>query len=142
MDINQRFIDALVAGTKRKSISWDYLDNDVVLQTNLWSNSATLPSFYPDDSFFTSFNNAYFILLSMKDEMPSGEIDHVTGYPETYYVDGIKLYIVPPTFRDVKIISTFNDNDYSEGLIRLRNLIKKDFPNSEDIMEKFISENL
>lgn len=133
-----RFIDSLIAGTKDKTISWDYLDTRRDLYNKFVDD---VENFHTDDSFYASYYDSYFVLISMEDMVLSGSNNLITGYPEYVCGDVIKLAVIPSTFRDIKIISSEDDKTYSSALIRLRNLIKKDFPNSDDIIEKFISEN-
>lgn len=138
MNNYSNFIDSLITGTKNKTIIWDYLDTRSDLYEKFVDNSE---DFYTDDSFYAPYNDSYFVLISTKEEITSGKFDKYGEYILPTYVDVIKLAVIPSTFRDIKVISGADNKNYSSALIRLRNLIKKDFPNSDDIIEQFISEN-
>ena len=135
-----RFIDSLITGTKEKSITWSYLDENRLLYEKFVSSK---DDFSTDDSFWATYDDAYFVLISMQEEdsSDSADINFLLTSSTRPIVDVIKLAVVPPTFRDIKIISSLDNKNYRTSLIRLKNLIKKDFPNSDDIIEKFISEN-
>lgn len=140
MDSNTTFIKSLITGTKNRSIVWDYLDTNDSLYTRL---ELEQDEFDHDNSFFAQYNDSYFVLISTTEPLYSEDIRFDPsignwGYPEK---KGLKLFIIPSTFREVTVISTFSNEEYNEDILRLRNLIKKDFPNSEDIMAQFISEN-
>lgn len=131
MEQNAKFIKSLITSTKNKTISWNYLNENKALLNDL-SHLQNLPSistFQEDRCFFASYDDAYFVLISIAFE----------NFGSLY--EWMELLVIPSTFRNVQSISTENDNSYSADLVRLLNLIRRNFPNPEDIMEKFISEN-
>lgn len=125
-DLEKRFITTLIDKTNSKLIHWDYLDQNNFLLEKL---DIKVEPVFKDDCFYLTNEDSFFVITHFYEYYAFNE------YSEEYM-----LYIIPNTFRNIKKISS-EDEEYCELLIRLDNVIKNTFPNPEDIMEEFISTN-
>lgn len=121
------FIETLIDNTKFGLMEWGYLDEYPQLTEKIQFD---IPNDFRDDCFYFDNQNSYFILT------------HYYHYHDPYdpedNSDEYMLYIVPDTFRNIKHISSLDDNETCTLLIRLDNVIKNTFPNPEDIMAAFL----
>lgn len=119
-----RVIDKLIEQTKLNKIKWFYLSENEEL-FEICSKFKYDENLNPDSSFAFKINDGYFTLCE------GAEHD--------------LLFIIVPSLdsRDIQCINTGNDYipKFQQELLRLQNLIKKQFPNVEDFIEKFMDEN-
>ncbi|SMC19361.1 hypothetical protein SAMN02745134_00810 [Clostridium acidisoli DSM 12555] len=121
MDI-KAVINKLIERTKLSILKWNYLDSLPQLCNKVYNEFNISPM--NKNSFFTKINDGYFILVNDEDN-------------EELYL------IVFPTIdsRDTEIIN-YIDNDllYQDELLRLLNLVKKQYPNVDDVISNFMND--
>ena len=117
-----KIINKLIQETKENKLKWAYLPVDNKL------SSVCFELVYGDLNYNSSFvlkvNNGYFALCDTVDT-------------------DIYLIIVPSL--DSKDIQCINENEagnlmYQQELLRLQNLVKKQFPNVEDFLQEFMDD--
>lgn len=117
-----KIINKLIQGTKDNKFKWSYLPINNKL------SSVCFQLVYGDLNYNSSFvlkiNNGYFALCDTVDS-------------------DIYLIIIPSL--DSKDIQCINEGEsgfleYQQELLRLQNLVKKQFPNVEDFLEEFMDD--
>lgn len=98
---------------------------------HLWAESAISifndgPVFLEDSGFISKQenDNIYLVLFQEKDDN-----DNVRTF----------FYVVPTTFKN---ILKLNEKDCPQEITRLLNIVKKQFPNSEDYIDEILNTNI
>lgn len=112
-------IDKLIRLTKSGNISWDYLDTNDVLDSLV--NDLMPMTYSTDTSFYSSYGSGYFVIC----EDDNNEQLYIIAVPDI-------------TSRDNCCLN--EAYQYQESLLRLHNLIKAGFPNTQDFLDSFLSD--
>lgn len=124
----EKIIQKLIDETKNNNFDWHYLDNHLFVndKTREMLNQENLKfnfSINYKNSYYYNFNNGFFVLVNGL---------NTNDLPIIY------LLIIPSTSgRDTSILN--NSTEYQTELLRLSNLISKQFPNVEDFLSDFLS---
>lgn len=118
MDI-KLFLNKLIENTKSNALNWYYLDTYSLLSQN--AQFYLSYAYSKKNSFYVKINDGYFVLADSN----------------TY------LYlIVFPTIdsREVTVINYYNNTiNCQDELLRLLNLIKKQYPQVDDVISDFLN---
>lgn len=119
MSINVKtVIEKLTNLTKTEKINWSYLDNYPSLQKII--NNMLSFAYSDGGTFYTQINDGYMVICE------DGDDDY--------------LYLIAVPKINARDNQFLNDEDsYQEELLRLHNLIKKQFPNTNDFIDDFLS---
>jgi hypothetical protein len=124
MNMLQNVIEKLITETKNKNLKWFYLNEFELLDDKSSSLITAVTTYILDNSsFYVKIKDGYFVLC------------------EDNYND---LYLITfPSIdsRDFKCLNdTGNGLAYQQELLRLQNLIKKQFPNVDDFLDDFLND--
>lgn len=129
MNKNEQFVNKLIELTSAKKISWEYLDEDEIIYNSLqispFENNKLIFDivFNPNSSFYTEINSNFIVLY---------EIVTSTGN----LLSSLRLKTVPNSYKDIQNIEL---TENKELMLRLLNVIKSQFPNSEDIINDILN---
>ncbi len=115
-------IDKLIYLTKGNKAEWQYLDQYPTLADK--SKTIIRTAFVPRGSFYINISNGYMVLY------------------EAQYSNSIYLHMIAfPTIdaKDVQALNTYSE--CQEDILRLQNLVKKQFPNVDDFLDNILSDS-
>lgn len=118
----QLVINKLIETTKSDNLKWIYLDTFKPLSDA--SLSFFTSGYKHNNSFFVKINKGFFVLVD------SGGYLYLTVFPT---LDS----------REVTTINCMNDGSvvYQDELLRLLNIVKKQFPQVDDILSDLLNDN-
>lgn len=130
MNKNEQFVNKLIELTKTNKMTWLYLDeNDELFSTlNLSpferiSSTFDYDEFNSDSSFYAKINSNFIVLYELRTASEN-------------LLSSLRLKTVPSTFKDIQNIEL---TENKELLLRLLNVVKSQFPNSEDIINDILN---
>lgn len=113
-------IEKLTDLTKKGDLTWNYLSEHLDLSKRSLSLTDSI-EFNESASFYASSGTGYFVLLECSINIP-------------------ELYLIAYPSLDSKDIQSLNIyNQCQKELLRLQNLVKKNFPNVDDFLNNFLS---
>ncbi|GAA0735609.1 hypothetical protein [Clostridium oceanicum] len=124
----EKIINKLIFGTKSNKYKWFYLSDKGRSIVDICDNFVTYYDYQQNtlntsDSFILNFNEGYLALC------------------EDSYSNLLLIVIPSLDSKDIQCINNYLAPDFQQELLRLQNLIKKQFPNVEDFLNEFMDEN-
>ncbi len=127
MITNEQFISKIIELTKEDKITWNYLDSNKIIYESLdltpGIKGFLKEGFDKNSSFYAKINYNFIVFYKISDAKLS-------------VLDSLIFKTVPSTFREIRTIEL---EENKNELIRLHNIIKSKFPNSEDIINDILN---
>ena len=122
-------LENIIQRTKERQLHWQYLDSDADLYKNMgWETDSyplgmlvsggSRPNFDTEESFYTS-DKGYKIVLLVRGNSPA------------------RFFVIPSTY---KRVLQLNAAEYGEHITRLLNLVRSQFPDAEDYVNRILEE--
>ncbi len=128
------FINSVGTGTEKKEIKWNYLDEDSEASAIFSSNTSPsiIPSILVNHNVFSVDGQSY-----KKDECFAAWIDvNLIAFLKN---ESGNLKLVLAAGGSLRTSLIFDEKDYGNYLVNLLALIRKQFPNPEDVINQTIT---